>query len=234
MWTFYSPFRLWLSAENEIGLPPAPFSEALLRKWPFGGWFEGDSLGPQISLQRSDLWKPVPLRPHCLDPIQNYYSLSFRGMSSVLINAYYKTISHLTMFPDVIYYFSGSTHPKYYLKNCSDLALGIFFSLWWTDLFLSNNKNICGGGWGWVSLGETKMTFYWNSHGVVSVASVIRLSEANSLCSDFWKSESWCGMPLAIIWGLLFLPSLSLLTKHKKQNQERWTVLREILSGLRV
>lgn len=59
-----------------------------------------------------------------------------------------------------------------------------FFFLWWTDLFLSNNKNICGG-WGWVSLGETKMTFYWNSHRVVSVANVIRLSEANSLCSDF-------------------------------------------------
>ena len=72
-------------------------------------------------------------------PIQNYYSLSFRGMS-------YETISHLTMFPDVIYYLGKSTLLKYYLKNCSDLALGIFFFLWWSDLFLSNNKNICGGG----------------------------------------------------------------------------------------
>ena len=31
------------------------------------------------------------------------------------------------MFPDVIYYLGKSTLLKYYLKNCSDLALGIFF-----------------------------------------------------------------------------------------------------------
>lgn len=103
----------------------SPAEEVTLRRVVWR-WFPGPS--NFSACIRSDLWKAVPLRPHCLDPIQNYYSLSFRGMSSVLINVYYKTISHLTMFPDVTYYFSRSTHPKYYLKNCSDLALGIFFS----------------------------------------------------------------------------------------------------------
>ena len=49
----------------------------------------------------------------------------------------------------------------------------------WSDLA------VAAAEWGWVSLGEAKMTFYWNSHWVVSAPGLIRLSEANSLCSNF-------------------------------------------------
>ena len=93
-------------------------------------------------------------------PIQNYYSLSFRGMS-------YETISHLTMFPDVIYYLGKSTLLKYYLKNCSDLALGIFF--FFDDVicfFLTIRIFVEGEAWKIPGTGEPGGLLSMGSHRV--------------------------------------------------------------------
>ena len=73
----------------------------------------------------------LPLRPHYLDPIQNHYSPGFQ----VFIKGYSETTCHLTVFLGVIYCLGQNTHAKSYLKNRSELALGIIFP--WRKWFVS-------------------------------------------------------------------------------------------------
>ena len=140
MWTFYSPFRLWLSTENETGWPPAPFSKALLRKWPFGGWFEGDSLGPQISLHASG--QTTEEQYHSDHIVLPHSELLFPKLSWHVLWNYqppdYVSRCHLLLRQE---YTSKILPEKLFRFSTRN-----FFFLWWSDLFLSNNKNICGGG----------------------------------------------------------------------------------------
>ena len=76
--------------------------------------------------------------------IQNYYSLSFRGMSSVLINVYYETISYYVSRYHLL--LRKEYTSKILLEKLLRFSTRNFFFFDEMICFFPNNKNICGEG----------------------------------------------------------------------------------------